>query len=251
MAKSTNGLGQFSGKVGSVVFAVQNGQQVARQYQPIVGNPRSDGQLQQRAKFSFAGKLTSVFPSALLRTLGTNNRLRRGAMVSQIVNNSDVVKSGDGYSASLDASKLRIVKGFDYPGLIRTDTPPSYTQQGLTVQWNDLDGRDGFTSNDQVMVLAVIVNRSAEYSPALLVAEDIMQMRRVDIDVTPYLDKDYVAHCYIVGSRATTAGVNGVSGDGVGGTNEAYSSLLDLAFGGSSIDLMNSYYLGSVDLVTP
>ena len=60
MAKSTNGLGQFRGKLGGAVFAVNAGEQIVRQYQPQVANPRTAAQLTQRAKMNLTGKLSAI-----------------------------------------------------------------------------------------------------------------------------------------------------------------------------------------------
>lgn len=50
-----------TGKLGSVVYSVNHGVQIAREYQPTVSNPSSTGQVQQRAKL----KLMSQIGAAL------------------------------------------------------------------------------------------------------------------------------------------------------------------------------------------
>ena len=53
MGKNNAGiLGQFTGKIGNVVGAVSRGVQTTRVYQPIVNNPRTAKQIQQRAFMS-------------------------------------------------------------------------------------------------------------------------------------------------------------------------------------------------------
>lgn len=57
-----NGLiGTGSGKLGSSVFAVRAGQQIVRQYQPIVLNPKTEGQVLQRARFKAAVQSAVVY----------------------------------------------------------------------------------------------------------------------------------------------------------------------------------------------
>lgn len=77
MGKAPNGLGKFSGKVGGVVFAISNGEQIVRAYQPVVSNPKSTAQLLQRAKGNLVGQLSKVTPRQILLGLGSNARMRR------------------------------------------------------------------------------------------------------------------------------------------------------------------------------
>lgn len=56
MAKGSLFWGQGRGKLGQVVLSTVKGQQVARTYQATVANPKSSGQMEQRAKFANAVK---------------------------------------------------------------------------------------------------------------------------------------------------------------------------------------------------
>lgn len=49
--------GTGTGKLGSSVFAVNSGKQIVRQYQPVVANPSTDAQVEQRAKLKLASQL--------------------------------------------------------------------------------------------------------------------------------------------------------------------------------------------------
>ena len=51
--------GTGSGKVGSMVYATVAGQQIVRQYQPVVANPSTSGQVENRAKLKLASQLAS------------------------------------------------------------------------------------------------------------------------------------------------------------------------------------------------
>lgn len=68
-----NGIvGKGTGKLGSSVFAISGGQQIVRQYNPVVSNPNTDAQVEQRAKM----KLMSQLGAALASILGfTKNGL--------------------------------------------------------------------------------------------------------------------------------------------------------------------------------
>lgn len=77
MAKTPIGLGQFSGRVGGVVYAVQAGRQVVRAYQPVVSNPKSTAQSIQRAKGNLVGRISKITPWQIIEGLGDNKFNRR------------------------------------------------------------------------------------------------------------------------------------------------------------------------------
>lgn len=86
MAKTPIGLGQFSGKVGGVVFAVYNGEQIVRQYQPKVINPKSRKQQLQRAKGNLVGRISQIVPWQILQGMGSNRRERRANFLRVALN---------------------------------------------------------------------------------------------------------------------------------------------------------------------
>lgn len=81
MAKTPIGLGQFSGRVGGVVYAVQAGRQVVRAYQPVVSNPKSNAQSIQRAKGNLVGRISKITPWQILEGLGDNKFNRRSRLL--------------------------------------------------------------------------------------------------------------------------------------------------------------------------
>lgn len=94
MSKSANGLGQFSGKLGGVVFSVVNGQQIERAYQPVVSNPKSTLQRFQRAKGNLVGQVSKITPYQVLTGLGSNRRARRSRFLRLLLQ-----KTTAGYAA--------------------------------------------------------------------------------------------------------------------------------------------------------
>ena len=54
MGKAVGLVGNIRNKIGNFVFSTWNGIQVVKAYQPVVGNPRSDGQVAQRTRFDYA-----------------------------------------------------------------------------------------------------------------------------------------------------------------------------------------------------
>lgn len=61
MAKLYGLSGKASGKKGDMVFSVRNGEQIIRQYNPIVNNPQSRAQTEARAKMKLMSQLGSIY----------------------------------------------------------------------------------------------------------------------------------------------------------------------------------------------
>ena len=53
-------IGTGSGKLGSTVFSVSAGQQIVRAYQPVVANPNTPAQVNQRARMKLASQLAAA-----------------------------------------------------------------------------------------------------------------------------------------------------------------------------------------------
>lgn len=60
MAKLYGLSGKATGKKGDTVFAVRNGEQIIRQYNPIVSNPKTVAQTDNRAKLKLLSQLAAV-----------------------------------------------------------------------------------------------------------------------------------------------------------------------------------------------
>lgn len=101
--KLTGITGTGSGKLGSSVFAVNSGVQLVRQYQPVVSNPSTVAQVEQRAKLKLA--------SQLARDLKQSIAIPRVGLVSSrnlfIKKNFDNITYSKGTaSAKLDSIQL-------------------------------------------------------------------------------------------------------------------------------------------------
>lgn len=57
--------GKGTGKVGSMVYAISGGEQIVRQYNPIVANPNTERQVTQRSKFKLLTQLAAAMAFAL------------------------------------------------------------------------------------------------------------------------------------------------------------------------------------------
>ena len=60
MAKMYGFSGKVTGKKGDAVFQVRNGEQIIRQYNPIISNPRSTGQVSARVKMKLLSQLSAI-----------------------------------------------------------------------------------------------------------------------------------------------------------------------------------------------
>lgn len=87
MAKFVGFVGTISGKVGTTVFTKgEKGLSYGRSYQPQVYNPKTTGQVDQRAKMNLVGRMSQATPKALLTgMIGENNRQRRSAFNSGLL----------------------------------------------------------------------------------------------------------------------------------------------------------------------
>lgn len=104
--------GVIRGRQGSNVFAVQNGTQVLRKYQPVVANPRTLEQRKQRAKFALAGKISAATPNlAISGLLGDNARVRRARFVSMITKVATTSGTSESLTASIEYDQLRFSMG--------------------------------------------------------------------------------------------------------------------------------------------
>lgn len=95
MGKFVGFIGTISGKVGTTVFQKgEKGISYGRSYQPVVSNPKSIGQTDQRAKMNLVGRLSQVTPKSLLIGLeGANNRQRRSIFTSNLLKVATVDRS--------------------------------------------------------------------------------------------------------------------------------------------------------------
>lgn len=90
MARQNHGpLSRAKGKLGGVVYQQYEGMQISREYQPVVKNPQTSKQVENRAKFKLASQLVAQFSEVIntrLALLSIYTRKRRGAAVNAIYN---------------------------------------------------------------------------------------------------------------------------------------------------------------------
>lgn len=164
MAKSSNGLGQFSGKLGGSVFVVSNGQQVIRAYQPNVSNPKSAGQNLQRAKGNLVGRLSAITPRDAIIGLGANNRQRRAAYLRNALLKSTASISDGIYTAKLQPSDLLFSKGSEIPVIVTSAVEISVTGV-VTITYNRIAQvtRDEWNAAGGIFVAVAVDSVSGDY----------------------------------------------------------------------------------------
>lgn len=116
MAKIYGMNGVATGRRGNDVFAVTNGTQIVRQYQPVVANPRTDAQLRQRARMNTAGRFSHLCPKSLLKAMQTeNNRRNRSLFNKSLIDATSVgAPVGGVYTGTLAAGAVEFSRGAGY-----------------------------------------------------------------------------------------------------------------------------------------
>lgn len=65
MGKLTSVNGKATGKIGSIVYSVSGGQQIAREYQPVVANPNTPQQVENRSRLKLLSQLSAAYKSSI------------------------------------------------------------------------------------------------------------------------------------------------------------------------------------------
>ena len=102
MAKFQGFIGSGRGKAGNLVFSKgENGETIARAYQPQVKNPRTEAQILQRAKMNVVGQFSGMSSANLLAPLGMGSARKNrsefcrhllGVTSSEMVNGNAIAK---------------------------------------------------------------------------------------------------------------------------------------------------------------
>lgn len=98
--------GTGSGKLGSSVFSVTAGEQVVRQYQPVVTNPSTESQVNNRARLKLLSQLSAVMADVIAIP-------RAGALSPRNIFVSDnyPISSAENGAATIDLAKIALTKG--------------------------------------------------------------------------------------------------------------------------------------------
>ena len=199
--------GKLSGKMGSAVFRVREGQQVITQYNPIVKNPNSEGQQAQRAKFKLMSQLAAIMASGF-GTMSVTTRKAKGKpsqrnAFSQL-NFPLVEVSSDNQSttATIAMDKLKLTSSFrDLPPLNLTS---SSGEKMFTVAMSGI-------SSDVTTLRLVVV----EYSGTDMTQASIFKIQDVPVsngslnmDIAAPVGKFTVLAYGLIPSESVKASIN-------------------------------------------
>lgn len=149
MAKAIGSpLNPWSGRVGGQVYAISGGQQVIRSYQPIVSNPRTTLQMQQRAKVVLAGGLSQIIPDNVILGLASSRRERRSELTRRIIKNAVAQESDGKFIGLLAPEGLILSNGRPVAGVSASFGTLTTTHAELTPTFG--------TDVDAVMLVAVV-----------------------------------------------------------------------------------------------
>lgn len=106
MAKGINLNSKFRGKLGAVVYSVNTGVQIAREYNPQVKNPNTVNQINQRSRLKLASQLAAALAPVIA--------IPREGLVSPrnlfIKGNMDFVSANEG-QAMISYENIQLTKG--------------------------------------------------------------------------------------------------------------------------------------------
>ena len=117
MARLQGISGGLSGKTGSFTYRQSRGQTIVSQYQPIVKNPNTEGQQNQRAKFKLMSQLAAIM-SPGFGTMGVTKRpgkqepTQRNAFVQLNMPIVEVTSDNQEIIAKIPMEKLKLTSSF-------------------------------------------------------------------------------------------------------------------------------------------
>lgn len=227
-------LTKAKGRVGGFVLAMSAGQQIIREYQPNVANPRTSLQKAQRAKMVLAGKLSQITPDAVIIGMATNKRDRRSEYVRTIIRDARVQEVDGEYSAVLLPGNLVFSKG---------QQAGNVAVSNVTVGVENVEATVTFSSDvDAVMLVAVQYNASNERYSFINYALGNSSGDGIQVPLATAATGDSVNLYVIPLQRKSTAG--GVLSSGVDKTDSSYVG--NLGYTSPDVfDHMASEFVGS------
>ena len=173
MGKLVGLIGAISGKVGNVVFTKgEKGISYGRTYQPNVANPKTVGQVDQRAKMNLVGRMSQVTPYEVLLGLEGNKRKRRSVFNRGLLKAAIVDRSTPGtVVAKINPENIQFSRGAQaIEATVSTQGTTTATAAtiGLTLADSALAGKYG----ERIVVAVIDPSDKGGYS--LLKYEDVV-----------------------------------------------------------------------------
>lgn len=165
MAKFVGFIGTISGKVGTTVFQKgEKGISYGRSYQPVVYNPKTERQTDQRAKMNLVGRMSQVTPKELLVGMGgMNNRQRRSAFTRILLNVATIDRSNPG-SVIAKVTPENVVFSQGAEVLSASAAAPSVTATSVSVALTLGDATLAGRYGERVVVAIIDPSDKAGYS---------------------------------------------------------------------------------------
>jgi hypothetical protein len=236
-----NGLSQWTGRIGGLVFKVMNGKQVIVPYKKEVFNPRTKAQMSQRAKFALAGMINKIVPKEVLVGMSPDRRKRRPLFASNIARHANVSTAGGSVTATLDANNLVFSQGVAAP----------VTVNEMTVHDGLVSGTLGTLPEkvDAVMMIAVVYDTTVGLYTRTVYEVLPAGESTISLD-TQTTETGNVAHIYAVPMSLTSTGLSLTGGsDGAeSSSDDGYSYTLMMRSDEGSFQYGRSQYLTTIAL---
>lgn len=255
MAKMYGLNGVLTGKLGATVFAVRSGVQIARQYQPIINNPKSTLQQFQRAKMNLVGQLSSIMPHQVISGLGNSKTNRRARFLKK-----NLLKTTSGYragstteiEAKLTPEDIVLSEGNLYPVFYF----PTVVAQETSVQFN-IARRAGVTDEEflssGVLLVAILSQASGVYESVVYSAfagADATEGTNT-ITIQHSSEGSYQAFFYEIPFSTVDGGNLATVASEMIGTSEGLSAILTNNPSAVPVKWGHSLLIGNASYVTP
>lgn len=222
MAKFVGFVGTIRGKVGTTVFTKgENGLSYGRSYQPQVYNPKTIGQVDQRAKMNLVGRMSQVTPKSLLVGMtGSSSRQRRSAFNRALLYVAIIDRSNPS-SIIAKVAPEDIVFSEGAEALHATMSTPVVTADDVSVNLTLADASLAGAYGERVVVAIIDPSDKAGYSQVLYADSvlDSTEPKLINIKMPqPLADDTLVAVYripYVLTSDAARYRVETLANDGV------------------------------------
>lgn len=123
-------VGKGTGRLGASVFVVRKGEQIVRQYNPNVANPRTQGQVDQRAKFKLMSQLSAIAANGIAFLGLPAGRSQRNEFVKRNIGH---ITLSDHDVAIFETALMELTNGnIAAPTITRTDDQLAITIDAST-----------------------------------------------------------------------------------------------------------------------
>lgn len=249
MGKVVGLIGAASGKIGNLVYAITNGIQTARVYQPNVANPKSTGQNLQRAKANLVGRLSAITPRSAIVGLGNNNRQRRSEYLKNgLLKATATIESGV-YAAKLQPGDVIFSKGSVNPVItVSTITVSSVGVTLITYNRNAQVTTDEWNAAAGSWIVVAIDSATGNYDfvrvfnwnkPVNPPSSETQVVQELDVEQSANHELFLYFVPYVINPEKASTITGGIAVDA-----SAYVAELGLTEAAASLEFGKSKYVG-------